>query len=151
MSGGAGQERNVSWIAGLMRHNYEAVGFLPESAIEQQYVANGRYVLQADERGRNVGYLLHGKPTPGAILTVAQHCIETDKRLRGYGQEAFKTLLDRAKIANCRAIKVRCAVDLPSNAFWREMGLEIVSVQSGGKHRQRDINVMLLDLWPRLV
>jgi hypothetical protein len=141
---------DVSWITGLMRQNYDAVGFLPEFAIAEQYVANGRYVVQTDERGRKVGYLLHGKPTPGGILTVAQHCIETDKRLRGYGQDAFKVLLERARISNCRAIKVRCASDLPSNEFWQAMGLKRVNVQAGGRKRQRDINVMLLDLWPTL-
>lgn len=140
----------TSWIAGLMRQNYEAVGFLPYEALEGQYIAHGRYVIQTNERGQKVGYLLHGKPTAGGILSVAQHCIETDKRLHGYGQEAFKTLLDRARFANCRAIKVRCAADLPSNEFWREMGLEVVSVRPGGQRRQRDINVMLLDLWPTL-
>lgn len=139
----------TSWIAGLMRENYDAVGFLPYEAV-QEYMDLGRYILQTDESGIKVGYLLHGKPMPGGILTVAQHCIETDKRLHGHGQEAFKTLLDRARAANCRAIKVRCASDLPSNEFWRAMGLEVVNVRQGGRKRQRDINVMLLDLWPTL-
>lgn len=140
---------DTSWIAGLMRQNYDAVGFLPYEAV-QEYIDLGRYVMQTNEHGVKVGYLLHGKPTPGGILTVAQHVIEVDKRLHGYGQEAFNVLLDRAKQANCRAIKVRCAEDLPSNAFWQEMGLEVVNVQHVANKRKRAINVLLLDLWPTL-
>jgi hypothetical protein len=140
----------TSWIAGLMKENYDAVGFLPYEAV-QEYIDLGRYIIQTDERGNKVGYLLHGKPTPGGILTVAQHCIETDKRLRGHGQDAFEELLNRARQANARAIKVRCASDLPSNEFWKSMGLEVVNIKHPNNARKRDINVMLLDLWPTLI
>lgn len=139
-----------SWIAGLMRENYEAVGFLPFSTLERQYIANERYILQTEEHGRNVGYLLHGALHPGGILTVAQHCIQYDSRLRGYGEVAFQTLIDRAKHANCRAIKVRCAAELPSNEFWCAMGLQVVNVKHPINRRNRAINVMMLDLWPTL-
>jgi hypothetical protein len=141
---------DLSWITGLMRHNYDAVGFIPDSTVRDRYIDRGRYVIQTNERGQAVGYLLHGLPTPGGILTVAQHVIEDDKRLRGFGREAFEELLERARTGNCRAIKVRCGADLPSNDFWREMGLELVNVQQRDNKRQRAINVMLLDLWPTL-
>lgn len=140
---------DISWIAGLMRQNYDAVGFLPYQALHY-YASTERYILQPDERGRNVGYLLHGKPTPGGILVVTQHVIDFDKRLQGYGQQAFETLVSRARSANCRAIRVACAADLPSNDFWRAMGLELVRIDHRANKRQRDVNVMVLDLWPRL-
>ena len=141
---------DTSWIAGLMRHNYEAVGFLPLSALDRQYIANDRYIIQSHENGNRVGYLLHGKPTAGGILSVAQHCIEDDKRLNGYGQQAFEALLERARQANCRAIKVRCAQGLPSNDFWRRMGLAVTRIDRTENARRRAVNVMLLDLYPGL-
>lgn len=141
---------DVSWIAGLMRENYEAVGFLPLNSLQSQYAGNGRYILQCDERGNRIGYLLHGNPKPGGILSVAQHCIQFDKRLRGYGEETFHKLILRARHANCRAVKVRCAAGLPSNEFWLAMGLELVKVDDGPNRRKRPINVLLLDLWPTL-
>ena len=146
---GGGATLTTSWIAGLMSKNTDALGFLPFAAIDR-YVMSGQYVMQTDQHGNNIGYLLHGKPTPGSILTVAQHCIEEDKRFRGYGRDTFQELLSRAERANCRAIKVRCAADLPSNAFWLEMGFQIVRIDHRANRRNRDINVMLLDLWPTL-
>jgi GNAT superfamily N-acetyltransferase len=140
----------TSWIAGLMRHNYEAVGFIPAPTVATQYVQQGRYVLQTDERGRRVGYLLHGKPTPGGILTVAQHCIDLDWRLRGYGEAAFDQVVARARAANCRGLKVRCAATLPSTEFWQAMGLALAKVTHPTNYRQRAVNVYLLDLWPVL-
>ncbi len=107
-------------------------------------------MLQEDEVGRRVGYLLHGKPTQGGLLVVSQHCIDTDKRLRGYGEKAFQEVIERARQANCKGIKLRCAEGLESNAFWQAQGLEVVSVQHPQNWRKRAINVYLLDLWPRL-
>lgn len=140
----------TSWITGLMRENYDAVGFIPEPTVQTQYIANGRYILQCDERGMPVGYLLHGQLAAGEILVVSQHCIELDKRMRGYGEAAFRELVERARLANCRSIKLRCAQDLPSNNFWRSVGMSVASVKHPQNTRNRAINVYVLDLWPTL-
>ncbi len=141
---------DLSWIIGLMRENTHSLGFIPDTTLQEQYLANGRYVLQRNERGYRVGYLLHGKPMQGGLLVVSQHCIDMDKRLRGYGEKAFQEVIERARQANCRGIKLRCAEELESNAFWQAQGLEVVSVQHPQNWRKRAINVYLLDLWPRL-
>lgn len=133
-----------------MRENYEAVGFIPITTVAQRYIARGQYILQPNHRGSPVGYLLHGKPTAGGVLTVAQHVVDLDWRTRGYGRQAFIELLARARIANCRAIHLRCAEGLPSNEFWASMGFETTSVLTPANVRQRAINVMVLDLWPNL-
>lgn len=143
---------DLTQITALMAENRESVGFIPMTTVAGRYLAQDQYIMQRDMRGRKIGYLLHGKPTPGGILTVAQHCIEYDQRLRGYGRETFGELVERARQANCRAIKVRCAANLPSMEFWRAMGCEITrTLQHLDTYRQRDIYVLMLDLWPRLI
>lgn len=139
----------LSWITGLMKHNYQAVGFIPFEGVKR-YLDSGRYILQTDDRGNKVGYILHSVPTSGGVMSVAQHLIESDKRLHGYGRTAYEELLDRARLANCRAIKVRCAIDLPSNSFWTEMGLRLIDVKQPATPRSRAINVLWFDLWPTL-
>jgi len=134
------------WIIGLMRENYEAVGFIPASTVEQRYIAQGRAIIQADERGRKVGYLLHGALRYAAPLSVAQHCIQTDSRLRGYGETAVRTLIERAEQAGVSAITVRCADDLPSVDFWRGQGFQTRCIIPGGTSRQRSIVCMVLPL-----
>jgi GNAT superfamily N-acetyltransferase len=140
---------DFDFILGLMRQNTNALGFIPDGSIEHQYVANGRHIIQT-ERGRPVGYILHGKPTAGGVLTIAQACIEYDKREKGYGIDVVNTLIERAKQTNCRAITLRCAEDLAANAFWKMTGFEHTSTLTVANTRRRKLNVYTLDLWPTL-
>lgn len=129
-----------------MRENYEAVGFLPHDSVRDQYLEHGRYVLQADEAGHKVGYLLHGAPATGQPLNVAQHCIQMDRRSHGYGEQALAVLIERAERAGCSAIRVRCATDLESLGFWLGQGFQLINVVPGGARRQRQIARLWLPL-----
>ncbi len=140
----------LNWIAALMKQNAEAVGFIPLPTVQSQYIATGRYVFQTDEVGIPVGYLLHGAVVPGRTLVISQHCIDHEKRLRGYGEQAFKTVVERARSANCRGIALHCAADLESNAFWSALGLQHVSTKTPLNTRRRAVHVYILDLWPTL-
>lgn len=134
------------WIIGLMRENYEAVGFIPAPTVEARYIRLGRYVLQHDEKGRRVGYLLHGALVYGRSLSVAQHCVQFDYRLRGYGEAAVSSLVARGLAAGVSAVSLRCAADLPSLSFWRAQGFEIVRLVPGGARRGRLVAEMILPL-----
>lgn len=135
-----------SWIAGLMAENYDAIGFIPLGTIKSRYIAKQRYVLQLDERGRRVGYLLHGSIKYGQPVVISQHCIQYDKRLRGYGEQAFQELLKRANLAGASSIQLRCADDLPALMFWQSVGFRIVRIVPGGEKRHRMIAVMIYPL-----
>jgi GNAT superfamily N-acetyltransferase len=139
-------ERVASWIAGLMRENYEAVGFIPEPCVADRYVAHARYVLQADEAGRRVGYLLHGALRYGRTLSIAQHCIQIDRRRHGYGENALAELVRRAEYIGASCITARVATDLDAVDFWLSQGFEIREVVPGGSKRQRSIARIWLPL-----
>ena len=143
----------TTWITGLMRENYDAVGFIPEPTIRYRYVGQGQYVLQTDERGRRLGYLLHGPLAPGGVCVVTQHVIEADRRLHGYGEAAWQMLLERCRRAGVDTIRLRCASDLPSLEFWRAQGFFVYGSVPGGTHRRREIVKMAYDcglpLWER--
>lgn len=136
----------TDWITGLMAENYNAVGFIPKPTVEHRYIKYGRYVLQTDERGQKVGYLLHGKIQQGYPVVVSQHCIQYEKRLKGYGAQAFQILKERAERGGASSIKLRCADDLPAVLFWQSVGFEIVRVTPGGQTRKRMIVSMIYPL-----
>ena len=142
------------FIIGLMRQGYNIepnqLGFIPAPKVRDYYVVNGWYVLQTDRRGRQMGYILHGHPRPGYILTIPQAIIDIDHRNRGFGELALLQVINRAKQANCRAIKLRCAADLEANDFWRQW-FHIVNTELPGNKRQRAIHTYMIDLWPRLL
>ena len=129
-----------------MRENYEAVGFIPQTTVANRYVADNQYILQNDERGRAVGYLLHGKLSYAKSAVISQHCIQYEKRLRGYGQEAFREFLHRCEVAQVSSIHLRVAQDLPAVEFWQSCGFVPVSIVPGGERRNRYIVVMRLGL-----
>jgi ribosomal protein S18 acetylase RimI-like enzyme len=141
---------DVNFILGLMRENTDALGFIPASTIESRYVAGAQYLLQANIYGKHVGYLLHGKPAPGGVLTIAQAVIDYDFRNRGHGEDVVTRLIERAQIANCRAIKLRCADDLTANGFWQAQGFELVNTLEVANRRQRLIHTYMLPLWSTL-
>lgn len=129
-----------------MRENYEAIGFIPLPTIIHRYVARDRYVLQHDERGRRIGYLLYGAFQYGRPVTIAQHCIQYDSRLHGYGEGALNTLIDRASHAGVSAVLLRCATDLEALHFWRAQGFSLIEAVPGGKQRGRTIARLWLPL-----
>jgi GNAT superfamily N-acetyltransferase len=141
---------DIAFILGLMKQNTDEVGFIPSTTVSSRYIAEERYIIQRDRRGRQVGYILHGKPTAGGVLTVAQAVVEVDHRDKGFGQMEAMRLIERAKKANARAVKLRCASDLDANAFWLAMGFEHTNTLTPENRRQRAINAYLMDLWPTL-
>jgi len=141
----------ANWIGGLMAEMTNQVqpgcfSLIPPTTIRDRYIRLHRYVLQRDERGRAIGYILHGAVNYGQPLIITQHAISYDKWLRGYGQVAFNIVLERAKQASCSSIQLRCAEDLPAVQFWQSLGFEIFSCVPGGKKRNRVIVKMVYPL-----
>jgi GNAT superfamily N-acetyltransferase len=137
---------DLDFIIGLMKTETENLGFIPAPTIAQRYIPTGRFLIQRS--GHEIGYLLHGKPTPGGFLTIAQAVIEVDHRLQGHGMDLTQRLIDRARDHNVRVIKLRCADNAVQ--FWQSVGFEITRRDSPDNRRKRAINTMMLDLWPRL-
>lgn len=120
-----------------MRENYEAVSFIPEPSVRERYLRLNRYVLQLDERGNAVGYLLHGAILMGRPCVISQHVIQYEKRLRGYGEIAFRVLLERCQRGGSSSIHLRCAEDLPSVIFWQSVGFRVRGVVDQHNTRKR--------------
>jgi GNAT superfamily N-acetyltransferase len=136
----------ADFICGLMKQNTDALGFIPSTTIESRFVAREWYIMQRDERGKPVGYLLHGPVRQGQPCYVSQHCIELDKRLRGYGARAVHVLIDRCQQVGASSIYLRCGEDLPALQFWQALGFRVLEIIPGGERRQRMIVRMALPL-----
>ena len=136
----------TSWICGLMRHNTNELGFIPSTTVSSRYIRNGDFIIQSDERGRRIGYILHGPIAFGRVCVISQHCVEIDKRNSGYGQQAVRTLVDRCISAGASSIRLRCAADLPAVHFWQSCGFVITNIVPGGQSRNRMIAEMVLHL-----
>jgi len=141
---------DYTFVIGLMRDNYESVGFIPQTTIKTRYFPKHQYIIQRDNHGKPIGYILYGKPTPGGTLTVAQHVIDYDFRLKGYGHDALKDLIDIATQSNCKDISLRCAENLQSNSFWQAEHFSLSNTTHPNNRRNRAINHYYKPIWTPL-
>lgn len=137
---------DLAFIVGLMRKNTDALGFIPITSIKTNYIDKGRYVLQTDRRGRKVGYLLHGTIKAGKPVVITQHVIEYDKRLQGFGWDAFRQFVKRCATFQASLISLKCGSDLPAVQFWQSCGFMTTNIILGGIRRKRIIFEMQLPL-----
>jgi len=128
---------DASYIIGLMKHNTNALGFIPSTAIRNRWIQSGNYVIQRNSRGRPRGYILHGSPVRGRPLFINQACIDFDFRLHGFGLLAVRDVVARALHAGATSIELNCRDDLEATAFWEAAGFTLVGARPGGKRRGR--------------
>lgn len=121
----------------LMRDNYDAVGFLPRSALERAEHEN-RIYYQIDD-GCWVGYLLVGPIYPQKPVYIWQECIDKGARRYGSGKRCFEKLLFDAKVLGAYSIRLRCAEGLESNLFWQSMGFKVIEVDTTPNKRKRAV------------
>lgn len=141
-----------NWIGGLMAEMTNQVqprcfSIIPYSTINDRYIRLDRYVLQYDERGNKIGYILHGAIHYGKPLVISQAAIIYEKWAQGYGKAAFDVVLSRAQKSGCPAIWLRCADDLPALQFWQSLGFIPFSAVSGANNRTIIRLVYPLKLW----
>lgn len=130
---------DLEFICGLMRHNTDALGFIPRPALLERWIKQGNYIIQRDRFAKPIGYLLHGPVNDERTLYINQACIELDKRNRGFGKTALNTLLNRAIEAHATTILLRCATDLDAVEFWMSCGFNPIAITPGGARRHRTI------------
>lgn len=129
-----------------MAHNTDALGFIPEPTVRHRYIEQERYVLQTDEKGKPVGYLLHGAMHRAQPCVISQHCIDFDARRQHYGFLAFQEFLGRCQRAGCSSVHLRVAEDLQAVHFWQACGFQTRAIVPGGQRRDRIIVEMFLPL-----
>ncbi len=141
---------DLEFIVNTMKQERDAVGFIRNTTLQTQYIDNQRYIIQRNTHGIPVGYLLHGSLRPASLLSITQALIDVDRRNIGFGEQSVISVIERAKQAQCRAIKVRCAEDLQSNGFWQALGFQRTAIEYPPNTRHRAIYVYTYDLWPLL-
>lgn len=129
--------RDLDFIVALMRTERDALGFIPTPALYDRILRHGRYLIQTDGHGRKLGYLLHGPPLPGQPLRVYQACVDLDHRRIKHATRMLRRLLKQAQAAGSTEVLLRCAADLPANAFWLASGFTPGAFLPGGKKRNR--------------
>jgi hypothetical protein len=133
---------DLSYVLGLSRKEFEAIGFIPKPRLEQ-YERDGNLWIQR-ENGEPCGFLVWGMGQP--IMKVYQVCIQYDARRQKNALDLIAKLTETAKARNCEGISLWCAEELEANAFWKACGFRWVMDKQGGKRRGRKLNLWFLPL-----
>ena len=121
----------LDFITGLMRENSNELGFIPNTTIESRYIAQNRYILQTNDRGRFVGYLLHGSLQPGKPCVISQAVIDYDYRARHWGTCVIQEFISRCLFIGVSSIHLRVASDMEAVFFWKSLGFVFLRLHSG--------------------
>jgi ribosomal protein S18 acetylase RimI-like enzyme len=130
----------LPFVRDLMAKNYEAVGFLPATRLEE-YLARGQVLIQR-ENDEPCGYLAFGNGWP--TLKVYQCCIQYDARRLAHATQLVSRLISIAEARGCSSISLWCADDLDANSFWRSAGFTFSGQRSGGARRGRRHNCWVM-------
>jgi len=136
----------LSYIDFLQKKNAESLSFYPKQVFEREQL-NGRIFLGL-LNGEPAGYLYVG--SGGGDVKCHQVCIQYDARRKLYGAMLAICLEQYAKDSDSNSITLRCGFDLDANAFWKEMGFQVIKILDGGVRRMRKINVWRKYLKPQL-
>lgn len=137
---------NIDKVIMLMKDNYNSIGFIPRSRIEEAD-QQGCLYYQVDN-GEWVGYLYCSKPVYMRTCKIWQECIDKSVRRYGSGRRLCERLINDCRTVGCPAIMLRCAEDLESNYFWQAMGFSLVGIDTSLNVRKRKVFRYRLDLEP---
>lgn len=130
-------EMLVRYCDDLAKRNSEALSFIPRPRL-LEYAMRGQ-ILAEYENGDLCGFAVIGRGSDW--LHVYQCCIQYDARRIYHGLNLVAQIEAVAMTRGLQGISLRCADDLPANAFWLAAGFEKVAVLPGGVRRGRTINV----------
>lgn len=130
---------DLDYVVALHRTESSALGFIPAPSIQRRYLDTGDHEWVVDGHGNRRGYLLHGPARWGQPLHIIQTCVEPDYRLRHYAAAAVERIAEKARLAGCTEIRLRCALDLPANSFWLAIGFYLLQFTVGGHSTGRTI------------
>ena len=135
--------------------NRDALGFLPREAIAT-YTQHGQ-IIPATENGQLVSYCVFFDGQPGTrprrdpyTVRIYQLCTDYDARRLQHATQLVNRLYDHATANRFERIRLWCADDLPANVFWRTLGFEFKGTRLGGAKRDRQHNLWILPLPPKL-
>lgn len=131
-------KNDLKFIDSLQKKNSQELSFYPKVTLEREI--DLRRIVMAIVNNDHAGYLYFGAINYGKPVKIHQACIEYDLRGNWYGTGLIQYLEKYVFISQADGISLRCRSNILANNFWKLSGFECISVTSGGKMRNADIN-----------
>jgi ribosomal protein S18 acetylase RimI-like enzyme len=135
------QDTDIQTAKLLADKSRDELGFITrqkfEEAVEQQ---RGCVAL---ENTQVVGFVLYRHRKLDYQTTLSEICVHKDYRRRHIGEQLVNALIEDCLNKSRHFIQLKCPTDLPANAFYRQLGFELVATEKGKK---RSLNIWRLTL-----
>lgn len=119
---------DLSLIHHLQCKLHHAVGYTPRGGLIARI--ESRRILVAEDNGDPAGYVSYTHRLDGTTH-LPQIAVHPDLWRSSLGRMLWEHLVRSAKCHASTAITLKCATDLPSNAFWTAVGCELVAPVPG--------------------
>ena len=124
--------QDIDYICHLQRieaNGLDSVGFLPRVAFEREIAKGGR-ILIGRENEDEVGYIYATQNHHG-ITKIQQVVVQDDARRLEIGSK----FVDAVTSPHDWLLSLRCRENLPAVQFWKDMGFEVVELDTTPKRR----------------
>ncbi len=135
------QETDIQTAKQLADANRDAIGFITRQKFEETAKEQRGFV--ALENDQVVGFVLYRHRKRDQQTTLSEICVHKDYRRRHIGEQLVNALIEDCLNKSRHFIQLKCPTDLPANAFYRQLGFELVATEKGKK---RSLNIWRLRL-----
>jgi GNAT superfamily N-acetyltransferase len=145
-------ERELRFILALSKEESAAIGFIGN---RYEKPKPSDYCLVALRNNDPVGFA-YGSTPSYRNARCWQIAVRKDARFLEHGAALVQEIERLAERAGCPTITARCAVELPSNAFWQAESFQHVAlargqIGDGYAKSGRQVKVWVKDLHPLLI
>jgi GNAT superfamily N-acetyltransferase len=93
--------------------------------------------LSSEQTGNLAGFV-HFYVRRDHIITLYSIVVAPVCQYQGWGRLLFAALIDEARTRQKSEIRLKCPTELPANAFYEHLGLQLVACEAG-KHRPLNV------------
>jgi len=122
----------------------QELGFINRAILQKAIEAQSLLVapLQGEQTSDLAG-LVHFYVRRDHVITLYSIAVAPACQGLGWGQQLFAALIDEARARQKSEIRLKCPAELPANAFYEHLGLQLVACETG-KHRPLNVWVYTL-------
>lgn len=115
------------------------LGFINRAILQKAIEAQSLLVAPLkNEQTSDLAGLVHFYVRCDHIITLYSIAVAPAYQGQGWGRRLFTALVNEARTRQKSEIRLKCPTELPANAFYKHLGLQLVACETG-KHRPLNV------------
>ena len=124
---------DVAAVKRIVDSNRNAFGFVLKARLEG--LARQHELLVKEHDGQIVGFITFHHRRDG-WTTIHELCVSEEFQGNGVGRVLVEEVIQQARSAGQKGVRLKCPIDLPSNGFYARLGFNRVSIEDSRDGRR---------------